>query len=596
MRGCLAAAVLLVSAAAAPACRRTAAEMVAALDLRRLSHSPCASAVIHADERYVLKHVLTRRDSLLERETCVLQKLQRFDWAPRWFCTGDDYILTEWRGKEMCERTESYDAQVRRILDELHAAGVRHNDLRKRERTDFTVAAGRVSLVDFAYASVRGSLEMSCKGSFGLLKAGGNLTRSSSELEWGMAAPERGAAADLPQARCGASKQVARVRGLCRPACIHEPYAGFEHLPRCEPTPYVPPTAGDWQCYAARNPDVAAALGRKVGALARHFYRHGFAEGRSPYCEADKGRYTCAFPHCDEARAEVALVVMTKDDWPLASRWLAWHGHVYGFEHLYVFDGSTGAQKDHLQDVTASYPIHLRHSLVDLNHIEDNLARWIDEIKARYDWIIKVDTDEFVAHVAQGARAPDVTTSRLGLPPARVSDTLRTAWAFDVDAIQRGPPTDGEHAKMSRAGVHKQIYSGARYRRQFFNLGSHAWHNRSAPEAEGLAIVHYHQRTYEELIRLAHDVIVSHGYIEESDSRDVKIEKLARLDQRPTCQVNSCHKNWVVLDDLRNRTAMRRAYYARDRRNAPILRDFSRRLREIFAMYPALVVTNASEP
>ena len=81
MRGCLAAAVLLVSAAAAPACRRTAAEMVAALDLRPLSHSPCASAVIHADERYVLKHVLTRRDSLLERETCVLQKLQRFDWA-----------------------------------------------------------------------------------------------------------------------------------------------------------------------------------------------------------------------------------------------------------------------------------------------------------------------------------------------------------------------------------------------------------------------------------------------------------------------------------------------------------------------------------
>ena len=100
----------------------------------------------------------------------------------------------------------------------------------------------------------------------------------------------------------------------------------------------------------------------------------------------------------------------------------------------------------------------------------------------------------------------------------------------------------------------------------------------------------------EELIRLAHDVIVSHGYIEESDSRDVKIEKLARLDQRPSCLVLSCHKNWLVLDDLRNRTAMRRAYYARDRRNAPILRDFSRRLREIFAMYPLLVATNASEP
>ena len=46
------------------------------------------------------------------------------------------------------------------------------------------------------------------------------------------------------------------------------------------------PTAADWQCYAARYPDVGAAFGRNVGALARHHYRHGFAEGRNPYCEA----------------------------------------------------------------------------------------------------------------------------------------------------------------------------------------------------------------------------------------------------------------------------------------------------------------------
>ena len=124
-----------------------------------------------------------------------------------------------------------------------------------------------------------------------------------------------------------------------------------------------------WRIIAASALGIALGLGILVGRQSR------LSVVTAPACAS---------------RAEVALVVMTKDDWPLASRWLAWHGHVYGFEHLYVFDGSTGAQKDHLQDVTASYPIHLRHSLVDLNHIEDNLARWIDEIKARYDWIIKV--------------------------------------------------------------------------------------------------------------------------------------------------------------------------------------------------------------
>ena len=69
-------------------------------------------------------------------------------------------------------------------------------------------------------------------------------------------------------------------------------------------------------------------------------------------------------------------MVMTKDDLPLLSRWLIYHGHLFGYEHLYVFDGSTGKQKAYLEWAAKHFPIHVRHSLVNLNRISDELASW----------------------------------------------------------------------------------------------------------------------------------------------------------------------------------------------------------------------------
>ena len=38
----------------------------------------------------------------------------------------------------------------------------------------------------------------------------------------------------------------------------------------------------------------------------------------------------------------LALVLMTKDDMDVIHHWLAYHGDAFGFENLFVFDGSTG--------------------------------------------------------------------------------------------------------------------------------------------------------------------------------------------------------------------------------------------------------------
>jgi hypothetical protein len=119
-----------------------------------------------------------------------------------------------------------------------------------------------------------------------------------------------------------------------------------------------------------------------------------------------------------KVRAPVGLVVMTKDDLSLLSRFLAYHGDVFGFENIYVFDGSTGPQKTYLESISALYSLHVKYSLVDLNAMTAELAKWIDEIKEGYEWIFKVDTDEFLVATGDEDGSPEDQTGPILSNPA----------------------------------------------------------------------------------------------------------------------------------------------------------------------------------
>jgi hypothetical protein len=280
-------------------------------------------------------------------------------------------------------------------------------------------------------------------------------------------------------------------------------------------------------------------------------------------------------------------VLMTMDDVPLLSRWLIYHGHVFGFEHLYVFDGSIGEQEAYLTRVAERFPIHVRHSLTNLNAISAELAAWMVEIKDRYEWIMKVDTDEFVAYAPGGAL--NVTSPRLHLPGGTSAVLMEVEWVFNVEPVESGSPTETERAQRVQAGSFKQIYSGSLFKIGLFNLGSHSTQHQTTAAAPGLAVVHYHDRTYEDMVRLAFQTIVSHGYIRATDSRTQMIEKLTLLDHRPRCTGSSCHKNWIVLDDLRDHNKTLTDYLARIGTAPPTLHDLRDYLREIFPMYPSLL-------
>ena len=139
-----------------------------------------------------------------------------------------------------------------------------------------------------------------------------------------------------------------------------------------------------------------------------------------------------------------------------------------------------------------------------------------------------------------------------------------------------------------QAGNSKQFYNGQKFKTNLFNLGSHA--SREQPVAQGIAFMHYHGRSYEDMVRVATQTIESHGYINASDSMEEMIEKLKTLDQRPECRIASCHKVWVVLDDLTKHNEMRTQFNAEPKEWPTNLVHFRDYLHKIFAKYPSVVV------
>lgn len=211
------------TSAAGITCLRSAAEMVKDLQLTPFAGGLCYPSVLYMDANrtIVLKqYMLFLKYTPRERETCALQALQHFAWAPQWLCTGDDYMLTLYAGRQACRERVPADflAQVGVIMRDLHAVGMRHNDLQKEpEQTEFVVSdAGRVSLIDYGWATLNKSLSMSCDAHGARLTASSR-SPSNKQLHRGFRAPE--------------SNQTVKVSTLprCKPSASSPPPLSAPH-------------------------------------------------------------------------------------------------------------------------------------------------------------------------------------------------------------------------------------------------------------------------------------------------------------------------------------------------------------------------------
>jgi hypothetical protein len=154
--------------------------------------------------------------------------------------------------------------------------------------------------------------------------------------------------------------------------------------------------------------------------------------------------------------------------------------------------------------------------------------------------------------------------------------------------VTSGSPTESERSSSVQAGKLKQFYSGEKFKAGHFNLGSHA--PSLLPVAQGIAVVHYHSRSFEDNVQLATQTLLGHGYVKATDSKEEMIEKLKKLDERPSCRRNSCHEIPIVLDALTKYEETQQKFYEHFKVWPTKLVGFREHLRKIFAKYPYIVI------
>lgn len=275
--------------------------------------------------------------------------------------------------------------------------------------------------------------------------------------------------------------------------------------------------------------------------------------------------------------------------------WLRYHGRLFGMENLFVLDGSDDPRVLAIYEKYKPFGLNVKYSSTGLNGLAQELTDYMHAYKGQDDFLIKVDTDEFLAWSKPiDRRLSSKTASSLrenfvrkfggfqGIASKLAKRVLN--WIFDrnlrnldilnsdFDTFFQALPVNGKRYKAAitlwsipKAGSStkpaREITEFTKpqftHLKSFFHsdsfvsvdLGCHV--GKSADMAgfvdTGLVILHYHSVSVLDSVRRARQVLVSHEYIEQTDTADVEIKKLEPIKES---KGDSFHKVDFYLQHL----------------------------------------------
>ncbi|PSC67578.1 hypothetical protein C2E20_8756 [Micractinium conductrix] len=351
---------------------------------------------------------------------------------------------------------------------------------------------------------------------------------------------------------------------MCRRAAVHPllaslPGGAAPAAAECEleGTAYDCSSLFDWRWYVEHHADLA---GLTAAQALEHWAVHGAAEGRRSH----------------RGPAVLKLVVMTKNEVMLRS-WVLYHAHVFGAENLYIIDGSTDADAvAFLAQAECQLGVHVFRSAANLNELEALMTALLRSLTLAADYLIKVDTDEFLAV------APPVDASGVRSGPLRVGAAVRE----HLDSLQAGgaamlrtrlrqegsppqqcpadPALSTDFAPLTADSRPKILFVAHHF--ASVGLGGHAGRSRGGSDSipaivdTDLALLEFRYDCYDRWTANNRKAVFSHGYVLEGDSDAVMQEKLTPKQSNDTI---SHHKVQGYLAHLVDPAASWRAYYAR---------------------------------
>ena len=275
------------------------------------------------------------------------------------------------------------------------------------------------------------------------------------------------------------------------------------------------------------------------------------------------------------------LFLMTKNELELLEDWLTYHGHLFGLQNIHVLDGSDDSRVLEIYDRFRPLGLNVHFSASGLDHLADELTELMHAHKGQNNFLIKLDTDEFLAYAPKFGRRSrrwhelqrsHVLQYRVFKPLRRVFHRLtrilhrnKQIRCDDFGQFFAELPVTGQRYKASLTTwsipKHEAVPRICRdltrftplqftHLKTFFHsesfvsvdLGSHAGvsTNNDTVIDTGLTLIHYHSTSVADSARRARQVLISHGYIGPDDSASEQRQKLLAVLARG--RVASFHK------------------------------------------------------
>lgn len=198
-----------------------------------------------------------------------------------------------------------------------------------------------------------------------------------------------------------------------------------------------------------------------------------------------------------------ACVMMQKDEITFLEPWLAYHGHLFGFENLYVLDN--GSTTPHVREVLIRYAAKgvsidysraTRQDYINKGDLVGEIIRRLDADR-KYDFFFPTDCDEFIIKRTEWGFTCDRTAIHDYL------DTLR-----NEQRVLRIPFQIANHPLVP------DFYSYFTFYKAFFAAGTFVWtdHGHHAGESRigqgfrdtQIIHMHFHYHPFAKYLELAH--------------------------------------------------------------------------------------------
>lgn len=200
--------------------------------------------------------------------------------------------------------------------------------------------------------------------------------------------------------------------------------------------------------------------------------------------------------------ARVACIMMQKDEVHLLEPWLAWHGHLFGFENLYVLDNGSSKPEVLLtlaryagKGVNVDYSPSRRDHYLNKGAVVGAVINRL-EVTSRYDFFFPTDCDEFVIKQTDWGFTCD-----------------RAAIHAHLEELKEEPRALRIPFQLANHPMLPDLYSYFTFHKTFYAAGAFGWtdhghHAAGSRKAEGfrdtsIVHIHFHNMPFDLLLQAA---------------------------------------------------------------------------------------------